>query len=366
MSKVILCTGIDGEAKRQRIQEIIDSEYKHDTYPDANICIYSVGEKMCEEYEREKGRKILKQELLDLPIAEQEKLRRRACENIKEDFQGRGSRDVACILTRAQYFHSSKFWDTLEDGSHDVLKTEFCINLIDDIQIMHENMRKDPRWKDMELQRLLDWREDEFKSTEEKYKSLPTYLLAVKESEKTLIDLLFSKKKKAYLSFPITHASQQMKDKKREFVKNLREYFIVFDPISIEEYKIALEREEPSSPLIQELGAKTMHQDYTFIKQCDCIVVHYPTNKIYVEDPGGDVTIKLTEAPEIRGRESQGVFLSAGVVSEMVYARRLPRKVYAIWESKSPPSPFFSELCHVVFRSEKEFLDKVPDLIRGL
>ncbi len=360
--RTVFFTGIDGFAKKKRIREIIDCASF--LYPSAKIYPYSVGDEMQKEYTktvRTKGHSISKAELLDLPEAEQKSLREKALRSINKDFEGKAksSWDVAFILTRATYFHRGEFCSTL-DESHHLLHPLFCVNLIDDIQIMHRNMQKDTRWKAMVLQRLLDWRENELKRTKEKYN--PTCVLAVRESPQTLLDLLFTEKKKAYLSFPITHASPEIKEKKGRFIKRLREHFIVFDPFSIQEYDNALKEYGSSDDFTRELGLKTVSRDYDLIERCDCVIVYYPTTKIYVEDLAGEKTLELENGQKIKVKETEGVFLSAGVVSEMEFTDRNPHiKLYAVWESDKIPSPFFSKNCDHIYNSEELFFNDISN-----
>ena len=74
---------------------------------------------------------------------------------------------------------------------------------------------------------------------------------------------------------------------------------------------------------MQYMADQTVARDYKLIKQSDFVVVYYPTT-----------------------------VLSAGVISEMIYAVANGKQVFAVWLPPTEPSPFFSYYCTApVFRS---------------
>lgn len=381
MAKIVLCTGIDGEAKRRLLQEIKDEASR--LYPNKKVCLYSVGDEMSKIANVPKVR--LLDEPSDLRIKE---VRKRACKKIfkkiKEEEKQTGENIVALVSTRACYYHRSTPIRSLDD-THKSLNPKLCINLIDDIQDITTNMTADNRWETMSIIDFLRWRDFETRDAEEWAKNLglETYILPVKEPSITLLDLLFSNKKRVYLSFPMTHASEEMKKKKEKFVKKLREQFIVFDPLSIKEYdrakkdhKILAEKYEKNREqkdkkrvdelerLKRELGNQTVVRDFKLIKQSDAVVVYYTTSEVYVEDPEGE-RVNLY-GQEINIKRDEGIFLSAGVINEMVYATNSKKNTYAIWTSKEEPSPFFSYHCEPLGRlfkgpkAEEEFWKASP------
>lgn len=377
MTRIILCTGIDGEAKRGRIQEIIDSAPKF--YPGTKIHLYSVGDKMSEVAGAPR------ESLLDDPRAGE--YRKEACKRIlkaiKQEEERVGQDIIALIATRACYYHRSVPVRSLDD-SHKRFKPEFCVHVIDDIQDMAANMSIEKRWRTMGIWDFLRWRDFEMKDTEEwaKGQGIATYILPVKEPSKTLLDLLFANTIKVYLSFPITHAPKEMRKKKDEFAMKLRKQFIVFDPLSIMEYdrakkeyedavrKYEVSRKQEDKKNVDELerlkvelGNQTVARDFKIINQSNAIVVYYTTSEVYVEDPEGE-TVSFS-GQEIKIKKDEGVFLSAGVINEMVWATINGKKTYAIWSSKKDPSPFFSYHCEQgrLFKgpeAEKEFWESDP------
>ena len=130
----------------------------------------------------------------------------------------------------------------------------------------------------------------------------------------------------------------------------LDERFVVFDPMAIKDSQApqpaappgppptggagkaqsgggdggASPSDAPFSPAeMQYMADQTVARDYKLIKQSDFVVVYYPTT-----------------------------VLSAGVISEMIYAVANGKQVFAVWLPSTEPSPFFSYYCTApVFRS---------------
>lgn len=358
--KIILCTGIDGETKGQRIGEIA-TEFNN-TSSDAKIFYYNVGDFVLEELKRmgESPTRANAVILQDRRPSDIEKARKQACKSILTKFQADSEgiqQSVAIIMSRAQYWHSglSKMFYLMDDGSHDIFNPEFCINIVNDFQIMYENMKKDGdnRWEYLTKEELLNWRNEEFGTTElywtrygEKKgltRPIKTYWLAVREPSSTLTDLIFkNEKKKVYLSFPISHSLGGSDKLRLDFLNKLREHFVVFDPFSIKEYDtIKSSSEDPA--LIKRVGHATVYRDLDLIEQSDYVVVYYPSDRIYVEHPAGE-EVRLN-GNDIKLRGDEGVSLSAGVITEMVHAIDELKEVYALWFSNKRPSPFFSFPC---------------------
>lgn len=358
--KIILCTGIDGKVNREKINKIIEaSSYS------SKVKIYNVGDYMKAAAHNDYPT-ISKENLLDpRKESESQKYREIACQKIKNAIR-KQKPEVAIVHTRAEYYDGNISRDyQVMDESHNCLKPDFCINVIDDIQIMHKNMKSDSGWRNITLDKLIDWRAKELETTESywgKKSNIITYLLPVQEPPGTLIDLLFSKKKKAYLSFPISLRleKQKFEERKTDFLEKLRKHFIVFDPFSIQEYD-KRDSYTKNKSLITKIGHKTVFGDFKLISQCDFIVVYYPTEEIYVKiteeiyaeitkdpydkDQETVGTLKLKSGKETYVKRDKGITLSAGVINEMVHADDLKKPIYALWFSKKPPSPFFSFHC---------------------
>jgi len=215
---------------------------------------------------------------------------------------------------------------------------------------MQSSLAKDSVWGPQNLSReeVLSRRQEELKNTEKWSRTEigagAYFLIAVNEPPETLLGLLFpahhapEAKRRVYISFPITHADEAIKQKKQQFVARLRERWVVFDPGSVTEYDVAVsEYKKASQPeevdkarkWLEKLGPVTVDNDYQLITQSNGIVVYYPSTPVRVQDSRGEWA------------DAEQKVLSAGVIAEMIHAKREQRSVQALWLSQQLPSPFF-------------------------
>ena len=122
----------------------------------------------------------------------------------------------------------------------------------------------------------------------------------------------------------------------------MRQDFIVFDPLDIKDMELIhdaetepIEKSEAESSdgmttissldagFSEQIKTRTISRDFQFIHQSDFVVVLYPTDK-----------------------------LSPGVLSEMNFASRYNKPVYAVYSHAR--SPFFENLCERIFDSVEQ------------
>ena len=134
-------------------------------------------------------------------------------------------------------------------------------------------------------------------------------------------------------------------EKIRSFGEKMNKDFIVFDPLSIKDMELV--HQEDLSPAggqdgtggteittisrldessSEQIKTRTISRDYQFIRQSDFVVVIYPTDK-----------------------------LSPGVLSEMNFASRYNKPVYAVHSHAR--SLFFENLCEQIFDTVEELED---------
>jgi nucleoside 2-deoxyribosyltransferase len=146
--------------------------------------------------------------------------------------------------------------------------------------------------------------------------------------------LLFANKKKLYLSYPITllRNTPEKIEQIRAIGALLTKSFIVFDPLDIKDMEFLANLEKGDSGakigdldkgMIERIKTRTISRDYQFIRQSDFVVVVYPMDK-----------------------------LSPGVLSEMNFASRYNKPVYAVYNHAR--SIFFENLCEQIFNSPEE------------
>ena len=212
---------------------------------------------------------------------------------------------------------------------------DLFINVVDNLADISERMANNPQWSNIGHDALNVWLDEEEFLTKQlaNLYQKPHYTVARQHPLDNFYELLFSSKPSLYLSYPITILQETPEDIEaiRALGDKLRSDFIVFDPLSIKD--MALVRESESSTIsdidenvIEQIKTRTISRDYQFLNQSDFVVVIYPTDK-----------------------------LSPGVLSEMNYASRYNKPVYAVYRGER--SIFFENLCERIFDNFEELTD---------
>ncbi len=240
------------------------------------------------------------------------------------------------------------------------LQPDLYVTVSDTITAIRDRLDRQARWRHYSYHDLLTWRDEETFVTEmmASFQRKPHYLIARDQPPDTLYRLMFRPKAPTvYRSYPITHIVDQpgLQAECDALGTQLDEQFVVFDPMAIKDSQVPQPTVPPGPPPTggaaeaqsggdtsaappstdaltattftpaetQYMADQTVARDYKLIKQSDFVVVYYPTT-----------------------------VLSAGVISEMIYAVANGKQVFAVWLPPTDPSPFFSYYCtEPVFRS---------------
>ncbi len=237
----------------------------------------------------------------------------------------------ACFRWRGILLEGLAYREVLE------FPADIFLNVVDHIQDVIARFQANPQWSWMQKDEVGVWMDEEEFITEQLAKlcNKPFYVVAREQPVEDVYDLCFGDKKKFYLSYPITvlEDTPEELDRIRSSVDRLRKTFICFDPLYIKDMSLVRELEKTDqetriadidSRMIEQIKMRTVDRDYQFIRQSDFVVVMYPTEK-----------------------------LSPGVLSEMNFAYRYNKPVYAYFPHAR--SPFFETLCDRIF-------DRVEDL----
>ena len=226
------------------------------------------------------------------------------------------------------------------------LPADVFVNVVDDLADITKRMQQNPQWAGMRREAVNVWLDEEEFLTKQlaTLNRRPHYTVARQHDLENFYDLLFSNKQKFYLSYPITllRETPDQIDQIRSFGSNMGQKFIVFDPLYIKDMELIHDADTPPSDkrkvateneittissidinLSEQIKTRTISRDYQFIQQSDFVVVLYPTDK-----------------------------LSPGVLSEMNYASRYNKPVYAVYSHAR--SPFFENLCEQIFDTLEE------------
>ncbi len=246
----------------------------------------------------------------------------------------------SCFRWRSRLIEGFSFRDIKN------LPADVFVNVVDDLESIAQRMESNPQWAGMRREEINVWLDEEEFLTKQLaiLNDKPHYTVARQHDDENFFNLLFSEKQKFYLSYPITLLRETPDEinQIRAFGSNMRKRFIVFDPLYIKDMELI--RAAESSPsekrkiangdgittissiddnLSEQIKTRTISRDYQFIHQSDFVVVLYPTDK-----------------------------LSPGVLSEMNYASRYNKPVYAVYSHTR--SPFFENLCEHIFDNIEE------------
>ena len=245
----------------------------------------------------------------------------------------------ACFRWRGSLLEGFSFKDI------EIIRPDILINVVDNITDISERMGGSIQWAGTGKATLNVWLDEEEFLTRQLAQRIekPYYTVAKQHDLENFYELLFAPKKPIfYLSYPITllRDTPEEIDKIREMGEKLSRSFIVFDPLSIKDMALVTctkdegadtlslppTMSEMDADVIEQIKTRTISRDYQFIHQSDFVVVIYPTDK-----------------------------LSPGVLSEMNYASRHNKPVYAVYTGTR--SIFFENLCEKIFDGFEELED---------
>ena len=334
----IICTGISCSGRKELIQDFEALCQQRGL----NIGFFNVGDFM-KQAAAEAGvvftEKVLDSDRAVLALSRKAALYEIA--NLARDFEHAIVGIHACFRWRGVLQEGFTFREILN------LSPDLFINVVDNLEDIAQRMAENPQWAGMHRDEINVWLDEEEFFTKQlaRFADKPYYVVSRKYNLESLFALLFSRKKKFYLSYPITllRDSPEQIENIREIGTGFSEHFIVFDPLDIKDMELAksLEKGETdamvydiSPTTIERIKTRTISRDYQFICQSDFVVVIYPTDK-----------------------------LSPGVLSEMNFAFRYNTPVYAVYTH--PRRLFFENLCERIFDTPEELNEFLLETYQG-
>jgi len=291
---------------------------------------------------KEHGLPLTTEKILDVDEKVLKLIRALAFERITRELEK--SPDPSFITIHACFRWRGLLVPGFDFNNLDQLRPDIYVNIVDNVGDIKRRMQENLQWRDkLSLNEVNVWLDEEKFITQilaERYNK-PYYLVARDHPLENFYDLIFSEKKKVYLSYPITHIEREFPDKInkiREFGNYLRKYLVLFDPLDIKDADLLRPSDEEGQKVeyidkaeAEKIETRTIDRDYQFIYQSDMVIVLYPTE-----------------------------YLSPGVLSEMNFAHRYNKDVYAVFPYN--PSPFFSRLCTQIFKDTKELIETFKKL----
>ena len=288
----IVCTGISGSGASECLSNVLKV---------GEIKIFDVGETMFEIAEKQ-GMPIRKTKILDKPDNELAPLRAAAFEKIlgeAQNFKDCIIRTHACFrwknhLRKAFDFHYLK-----------ELNPDKFVTIIDSVASIKRRLEHNPQWKGrLSIKEILIWQNEETFLTElmADYEQKKFFIMPNKMLVGSFLNLLFNEKiQKIYTSYPISNVTERDEwiKKKDLMCDKLRRFFVVFDPLNVEDMELFAEAKKTSdmgrksfttniggSPTEinvdevleakDEIFSHTVARDLRLIDQSDMVVVFYP------------------------------------------------------------------------------------------
>jgi len=350
---IIVVTGMVGLNKQIYLEKVcqLANGRGHETI----LC--NVGDMMYAE-----APDIAEGKILDVPMNRLNWLRRSVFKDIIAKSK---TVDNMIVNTHATFRWRHGLFPAIDFDQMRELDADLYINMIDGITAIHSKLKEDHTIEHT-LKDLIVWREEEIIGTEMLCKgiddSLPFYCVA-RGSKVETIDSFYQlafepQRKKAYLSFPMTHVvdMEDVRGKINKFCDKLKESFTCFDPADIEEaflphyahraaekgldyVEVTVLGEKKRLELNQvlqierDINSQTYARDFLLIDQADMIISFIPA----MED----------------GRAA----ISSGVERELQHAHESAKEVYVIWQSEHRPSVFVTQTATEVFNDTKEALE---------
>lgn len=322
-----------------------------------DIQIKNVGQMMYEKAEQG-GFPVEEGKILDIPDYTLRSLRWSVFEDILRTID---KAENTIIDTHACFRWKKYIFDGFEGFDYSYLSRlnpDIYFNVMDTIYSIKGRLEMQKEWRGIHsLLELTIWRDEEeaFTRTFAQIQNKEFNLIFSEDPPESMYRIAFKKKfKKAYLSYPISFATQEQIKLVEVFRDKLRKEIVVFDPLSIRDigwqtaalalekqgkqeinipFKINGRKEEVTISMseIQEvrdyLVNQTVSRDFRLIDQSDFIIVHYYD-------------------PEIH---------SSGVNNEMQYAHDSGKDVYLYWPD-TKMSPFLERNTTKHFKTQEDMI----------
>jgi adenylate kinase len=364
--KVVFCTGAPGNGRDIYLQSVVEHAKKNDK----SVQIFPVFEYI-RRAGQDKGWTITRENVLDLYLHNSDKMKQfrdTALDNIFKEVHA--STADACLISTPSVFEwkgASMFGFETEHVRK--LKPDFIVVVIDDLVRVRERLGQDPEWRDKEysLEMIAKWRRTGVNHVwETKYEFEPpiqTYIIALEHDPDVLFDLLFTDKKRVYLSFAITGEQAVDLSKVLEFAKELGKQFVVFNPLTIFDWnlisgwKTLVDKSVESATSIPESFNCTIHYK-TGDKTYPCASSEIKEIMVDARQQIVDRDYKMISSSDYLVAYHPRKDISAGVMCEMVHAKRDLKKVYAYYPFV--PSPWFEFYADKIFTDYRELLKWLP------
>ena len=359
--QVILCAGNPGSGRDEYIQKMLALFNS-----DGRIKYYHFYDYLLQTL-RSDGYNLNKETILDFVANNQRETERIRAATIDEICEEMGDSGIHVVSTPYSFEWNGELIYGLTANDARKLNPDKFIVLLDDIVRIKERLRQDPQWSDKEftLVELTKWRRTEVDGIEALAHQFDPpkefYILPVEHNPKVLFELVTNaRKKKIYLSYPITSTTEEERARTAEFARQIEDLYIIFDPITIKEWSLVEQWNEerdkakgkkgrmPESikcSISYELGDKTYECDSEEIRHAIRDIRHQIVERDYMLINASDYVVAYHQRRQI----------SAGVICELVHGKTNGKFVYVMYPYE--PSPFLEYYSHRLFTSTEQLLE---------
>lgn len=347
---IIVVTGMVGIDKKQYLARVCD--YAHQCGREILLC--NVGDLMYAE-----APDIAPGRILDISLQRLHSLRRSV---IKDIIAKTKEHDHVIVNTHATFRWRHGLLPAFDFFQMRQLNPDLFVCMIDGVEPLHLRLTQKHHMQHS-LKDLIVWREEEVLATQMMQQgtneNAPCYILSrgvEAPTEEAFYRLAFQpERKKAYLSFPMTHVAgmDEVLATIAAFRNSMKQQFTCFDPADLEEAYLPYYAEQAraagqSAFEVTALGQRFL-LDTEEVRQIEPDI----NSQIYARDfaliDQADMIISFI--PEL----ADGMpALSSGVERELQHAHEAAKQVYVIWMPKKEPSVFVTQTANKIFRSPQE------------
>ncbi|NLH17927.1 MAG: AAA family ATPase [Phycisphaerae bacterium] len=297
--------------------------------------------------------------ILDIPLKRLHGLRRSVMKDILS--RARGGADLI-VNTHATFRWRHGLFPAFDFDQIRRLHPDLFICMVDSIEPLHIRLSRQHPMRHS-LKDLLVWREEEILATEMMQRGSNDkagfYILSRGCGEGTIepfYRLLFEPwRKKAYLSFPMTHVMHlpEVIREIEDFRAKIKRFLICFDPGDLEEAYLPCYAQEAIAAGRPTIEVSALGQMVSFDAREVLSIEADINSQIYARDfaliDQSDMIVSFIPA-----LPDGSAAVSSGVERELQHAHEAAKEVFVIWQAKRNPSVFVTQTATKVFRTLSE------------
>ena len=347
---VIVVTGMVGIDKKRYLEDLCVFA----TDMGKSLRLFNVGDEMYSE-----APDIAPGKILDVPFQRLRSLRRSVFKDIIA--RSKSGEDII-INTHATFRWRHGLFPAFDFDQMRELDADIYICLVDSVDALHVRLASEHEIGHS-LKDLLVWREEELLATELMRQAVNEkaafYCLGRGEDANTIeacYRLIFERdRKKAYLSFPITHV-MDMPDVLAEIARFrdiMKNSFTCFDPADVEEAYLPFFARKAADAGEDHIELKAIGQKVRFTVGEVQRVERDINAQIYTRDFAliDQADMIISYIPQLAAGRAA---ISSGVERELQHAHEAGKDVFVIWTPSCNPSVFVTQTATKVFNGVDE------------